>query len=190
MTQQVNNHCTTSACSSFNLDGVNMGSKTMREIMDAANMGHGWAKTIIATDQTQIPNARQLNGNNTRNNLYGALRFGLQAKANFNSSDASVRTKLGEWLTNLNKQFGGMASYTPASLQQRAVDLGAAADCIGKNTATLASSGELTASDASYLNNLVKGLKAYSNAATALHKAVCAGPGIKSVALNIQPNVH
>ena len=189
-TQQVSGHCKTGACGSFNLDGVNLGDKTMREIMDASGMGQKWATNILNADRTQIKQYYVLNPSNSRQNLYGALRLGINANRGFNSSDTTVTKKLGEWLQNLNKQFPGMTSYTPESLGQRAADLKAAADCIGANTTKLASLGELTAQDAQYLNALVEGLQQYAAAATKLHTAVCAGPDITKVTLNIQPQKH
>lgn len=190
MTQTHKVDTCSSACGAFNLEGVNLGTKTMREIMDAATLGHGWAKNVIAADRATISNYYALNPANSRQNLYGALSLGINVNHNFNSSDKTVTAKLGEWMKNLNTQFKGIASYTPDSLKQRAVDLGAAAECIGKNTATLAAAGELTVQDASFLNLIVDGMKSYSQAAHALHKAVCGGPDVKSVALNIPAQKH
>ncbi len=110
MTQQVATNNCNKTCNSFNLDGVNMGSKTMNEIMAAAQMKHGWAENVMKADRAGVTNARWLNNTNTRQNVYGAVRLGLQTKFNFNSSDGTVKAKLGEWLSNLNMQFPAIVS--------------------------------------------------------------------------------
>jgi hypothetical protein len=192
MTQQIApTTCNTaSACGAFNLDGVNMADKAMSEIMDAATAGQKWADAILQADRQGIKNHYQLNPQNTRGNLYGALRFGIKATPSFNSSDATVRNKLTEWVNNLNKMFPGVPSYTPESLAQRVSDLKHAASCIGANTKTLAAAGELSANDANQLTGLVAGLESYANAGAKLLEAVKAGPCIKTVSLNIQPQKH
>jgi len=153
-------------------------------------MGQGWAKDILAADQQEITNAKDLHPANSRNNLYGALSLGMAPARGFESSDPTVKSTLKGWLTNLSKQFGPLKSYTPESLQQRAVDLAAAGDCIAKNTTTLAAAGELTTNDTKYLNKLAAALKSHAAAAKKLHRAVCAGPDIKSVELNIPARNH
>lgn len=182
--------CNTAACKDYGLSGIDFGSKTMREIMDASAMGHGWAQAIMKADQTQITNYQYLNPNNGRANLYGALQLGIAASRNFGSSDESVKKTLQSWLQNLNKSFPAMNSYTPASLAQRIVDLDHAAECIGNNSKHLASIGELTQSDFDYLTSLTQGLKAYAAAARQLLEAVKSGPCIDSVTLNIPASKH
>lgn len=187
---QIQKDCNTAACSTYGLDGINFGTKTMREIMDASDMGHGWAQAIMKADQANISNYQYLNPNNGRANLYGAIQLGIAASRNFSSSDDTVKKTLAGWLQNLNKSFPATNSYTPASLGQRIADIEHAAQCIGNNSKHLASIGELTAQDFDYLTKLTQGLDSYAAAARKLLEAVKAGPCIDSVTLNIPANKH
>lgn len=172
----------------FGFGEVNFGTKHMSDLM---NTQAEWAKGILDADRLPVENARVLNPANSRNNTYGALVQGLAVRnRGWQSADPTVKATLSKWIENLNTVFTAHQKYEPKDLQQWATDLTAAADCLSKQTTTLAQRAEITDTDLNYFNTIIDGLKSLAANLGELHKAVKAGPDICEVVLDWAPQQH
>lgn len=175
-------------CGSFSLEGVDFASKHMSNIMSSQE---AWAKEVLAADRAQVKNAAVLNANNRNQNTYGLVRLGVAVQARgWESRDASVQKALNTWIQNLNQLFPARASYKPGDLPQYAADLEATAECIEKNKAQLLQRAEITPNDNAYLQQITDGLRDGAAKIRGLHAAVCKGPDIGEVFLDIAPQSH
>jgi hypothetical protein len=184
--QTVQNAC--GNCDRFGFGETNFGTKYMSDLMQTQAP---WAEPILNADRLEVVNARTLNPTNGRRNTYGALVAGLAIRArNWESADPSVKAALAKWIENLNELFPRHTKYTPDELQQWATDLSTAADCISRQSATLAQTAEITTGDHTYLTGIVEGLNSLAANLRALREAVCAGPGISEVNLDFPIQQH
>ena len=175
-------------CEKFGFGETNFGTKHMSDLMRTQA---DWAKAILDADRLPVANWNVLNPANSRGNTYGALVLGLNVpQRGWEAADATVKKTLTEWIKNLNTVFGAHQKYEPKQLKEWAGELRQVADCLGKQSATLAQRAEITTNDNAYFTQIVQALNSLAANLDKLHEAVAKGPDICEVILDWQPAKH
>jgi hypothetical protein len=188
------------AAPKINLDGVDLGSKSMTNIMQSSE---DWAQGILKADRIEIKAAAYLNPRNTRNvrnsvgngNLYGAIRNGVALRRDgWQTRDSTVAKAFAGWIKAINEcaEFKGRGSYRVEELPDLAQAYRATAQQIRCNIGELRSEAEVGPQDIQYWEAVANGMAQVASAIGKLHAAVCdkTDPPISVVSLDVQAKKH